>query len=309
MLGSSGSKSFIVFVGNLQMRRGIYFGGELIAHLIITRGRILLLLSMLVLPGCTHYIFYPMEEHVLEPDALGVSYEDIYVETSDNIRLHGWKLFAKDQATGTLLFFHGNAENISTHFTNVYWLTEHGYDVYLFDYRGYGKSEGEAELGPIVDDMELLIGYVLEAIPVKERIVVIGQSLGASLAIHAVAHTQYKERIAALVSVAAFSDYHDITQDVLAKSWIFWLFQWPLSKTVDNSYSPLKSIDNVAPIPTIILHSQQDEIIDYYHALKLYDSAQRPKQLVTLGGGHNYALSTERNRQALLNTLQTVSAH
>ena len=59
----------------------------------------------------------------------------------------------------------------------------------------------------------------------------------------------------------------------------------------------------------IILHSQDDEIIDYYHALKLYDSAQEPKQLVTLEGGHNYALSTERNRQALLNSLQSVTAH
>ena len=271
--------------------------------------RILFLLSILVLPGCTHYIFYPMEEHVLTPDVLGVSYEDIYVETTDNIRLHGWKLFAKDQAAGTLLFFHGNAENISTHFTNVYWLTEHGYDVYLFDYRGYGKSEGEAELDPIVDDMELLIGHVLEAIPLEEKLVVIGQSLGASLAIHAVAHSQYRDRISILVSVAAFSDYHEIAQDVLAKSRIFWLFQWPLSKTVNNSYSPLKTIDKVAPIPTIILHSQDDEIIDYYHALKLYDSAQEPKQLVTLEGSHNYALSTKLNRRTLLNALQGVAAH
>lgn len=271
--------------------------------------RILFLLSTLILPGCTHYIFYPMQEHVLQPDALGVSYEDIYVETTDNLQLHGWKMFAKDHTAATLLFFHGNAENISTHFTNVYWLTEHGYDVYLFDYRGYGESEGEAELGPIVDDMELLIGHVLEAIPAKEKLVVIGQSLGASLAIHAVAHSQYKERISALVSVAAFSDYHDIAQDALAKSWIFWLFQWPLSKTINNSYSPLKAVDTVAPITTIILHSREDEIIDYYHALKLYDSAQEPKQLVTLERGHNYALSTERNRRALLNALQTVTAH
>ena len=157
--------------------------------------------------------------------------------------------------------------------------------------------------------MELIIRLVLESMPVNENLFVIGQSLGASLAIHAVAHSQYKERISALVSVAAFSDYHDIAQDALAKSWIFWLFQWPLSKTINNSYSPLKAVDTVAPIPTIILHSREDEIIDYYHALKLYDSAQEPKQLVTLERGHNYALSTERNRRALLNALQTVTVH
>jgi len=290
------------------MRRRINFGGKLIAQSTMTKMRILFFLSTLILPGCTHYIFYPMKEHVLTPDALGVRYEDLYIETPGNIRLHGWKLFAQGQTAGTLLFFHGNAENISTHFANVYWLTEHGYDVYLFDYRGYGKSEGETELGPIVGDMELLIGYVLEAMPAKEKLGIIGQSLGASLAIHAAANSQYKERISALVSVAAFSDYHDIAQDALAKSWVFWLFQWPLSKTVNNSYSPLQSVDQVAPIPTVILHSQQDEIIDYYHAVKLYDAAQEPKQLITLERGHNYALSTERNRRALLNALQTVTA-
>ena len=85
--------------------------------------------------------------------------------------------------------------------------------------------------------------------------------------------------------------------------------QWPLSKIANNSYSPLKSVDKIVPIPTIILHSQDDEIIDYYHALRLYDSVQKPKQLVTLERGHNYALSTERNRRALLTSLQTLSAH
>ncbi|MGB5454819.1 MAG: alpha/beta fold hydrolase, partial [Gammaproteobacteria bacterium] len=149
---------------------------------------------------------------MLKPDTLGISYEDIYVETSDNLRLHGWKLLAKDQTAGTLLFFHGNAENISTHFANVYWLTAHGYDVYLFDYRGYGQSEGAAELDPIIDDMELLIGHVIDDLPADQKLIVVGQSLGASLSIYSVAHSEYRDRIAALVSVAAFSDYHDIAQ-------------------------------------------------------------------------------------------------
>lgn len=269
--------------------------------------RIILLSCILIISGCTNYIFYPMKEHVLTPDAIGVKYEDIYVETADNYRLHGWKLFSEGETEGTLLFFHGNAENISTHFANVYWLVAHGYDVYLFDYRGYGQSQGEAELDLIIDDMDLITGHVIDDLPEDQQLIVMGQSLGASLSIYSVAHSRYRDRIAALVSVSAFSDYHDIAQDALSKSWLFWLFQWPLSKTISNAYSPVESVDKVAPVPIFIMHSKEDEIIDYYHAEVLYEAALEPKQLITLEGGHNATFNLESNRQKLLNVLDIVT--
>jgi len=271
--------------------------------------RVILLSCILIISGCTHYIFYPMKEHVLTPDAIGIMYEDIFVETRDSLRLHGWRLFSEDEAEGTLLFFHGNAENISTHFANVYWLVTNGYDVYIFDYRGYGQSQGEAELDPIIDDMELLIGHVIDDLPVDQQLIVMGQSLGASLSIYSVAHSQHRDRIAALVSVAAFSDYHDIAQDALSSSWLFWLFQWPLSMTISNTYSPVESIDEVAPVPIFIMHSDEDEIIDYYHAEVLYEAALEPKQLITLEGGHNSTFNLDINRQELLEVLQSSAVY
>ena len=237
------------------------------------RGRglkhVILLSCVLLVAGCTDLIFYPMREHVLTPDALGIKYQDIFVETADELQLHGWKLFTEAEPRGALLFFHGNAENISTHIGNVFWLVERGYEVYLFDYRGYGRSQGEAELDPIVDDMQRLIGFTVTALPADRNLIVMGQSLGASLSIYAIAHSRHRDRIAALVSVAAFSDYHDIAQDALAKSWLFWFFQWPLSKTISNTYSPVESVARVAPVPIFIMHSAQDEIIPFYHAQRL----------------------------------------
>ena len=265
--------------------------------------RIILMSCMLLVSGCTRYIFFPMEDHVLAPDALGVRYEDIVAVTRDDLRLHGWKLFAEGEPEATVLFFHGNAENISTHFVNVHWLTEFGYDVYLFDYRGYGESKGEAELDAIVEDMQLLIGHVVDALPANEELVIMGQSLGASLSIYAAAHSDYRDRIAALVSVSAFSDYHDIAQDALAKSWLFWLFQWPLSKTISNTYSPVKVVDSVAPVPVFLMHSEADEIIPYYHAKRLYEAALEPRQLIPLEGGHNATFNIDSNREALLRVL------
>jgi alpha-beta hydrolase superfamily lysophospholipase len=270
--------------------------------------RVIILSCILLVAGCSNFIFYPMKEHVLTPDAVGVSYEDVYIETVDDLQLHGWRLFSESGAEGTLLFFHGNAENISTHFANVYWLVAHGYEVYLFDYRGYGLSQGEAELDPIIDDMQMLIGHVVEELPGHQKLIVMGQSLGASLSIYSVAHSQYRDRIKALVSVAAFSDYHDIAQDALAKSWLFWLFQWPLSKTISNTYSPVESVAKVSPVPIFIMHSKEDEIISIYHAQRLYEAALQPKQLIILEGGHNVTFNLDSNRQQMLDVLEAVAA-
>ena len=133
-----------------------------------------------------------------------------------------------------------------------------------------------------------------------------GQSLGASLSIYSVAHSRYRDRIAALVSVAAFSDYHEIAQDALSSSWMFWLFQWPLSKTINNTYSPIKIVDRVSPVPLYVLHSHEDGIIGFHHAQTLYDAALEPKQLVVLDGTHNATFNLDSNRQRLLDVLKVI---
>ncbi|WP_455207631.1 alpha/beta hydrolase [Kaarinaea lacus] len=268
--------------------------------------RILTFIILLQVTGCTSLIFYPMKDEVLTPDRLGTRYDDIYLSTEDNLRLHGWKLYADTLPVGTILYFHGNAENISTHFANVHWLTKHGYDIYLFDYRGYGKSEGETDLDLIIRDAEAMIGDVVGRQGVGD-IIVIGQSLGASIAIYAVAHSEYKKNITALISISAFSDYRAVTQDALSKSWLFWLFQWPLSYTISNKYSPVKFVGDVSPIPLFILHSPDDEIIMTYHAQRLLQEAREPKQLLILQGGHNTIFNFENNKKVLLESLKTLN--
>ena len=262
---------------------------------------------ILILSGvqlsCTNVLFQPQRVQFATPDRLGVMYEDVEFETHDQIKLHGWKLLASAELRGTVLFFHGNGENISTHFANVHWLTDHGYDVYLFDYRGYGKSEGEAELDAVISDMEMMIAYGVKQLPEDKKLIVLGHSLGGSLAIHAVAHSEFKYRIEALITVEAFSDYHEVTQDVLSTSWLTWLLQWPLSFTVDNTYSPLNSVAQIAPIPLVLMHSKQDEIIPFEHADYLYEAAVEPKKLQVVTGWHNMIFSNQKNRELLLNYL------
>ena len=248
-----------------------------------------------------------MKPHFITPDQIGTRYDDIFVTAEDGTRLHGWKLYSETDPIGAILYFHGNAENISTHFTNVYWLTKYGYDVYLFDYRGYGQSEGEADLGLIIKDSERMIEAIVKREDV-ENIIVIGQSLGASIAIHVVAHSKYKQHISALISISAFSDYHDVTQDALSRSWLFWAFQWPLSYTINNDYSPVKSVGSVSPIPLVIAHSSNDGMIEDYHAERLLNEANAPKQFLVLEGEHNSIFRHETNKTKLLESLDSLNA-
>jgi fermentation-respiration switch protein FrsA (DUF1100 family) len=262
------------------------------------------LLVLVMLTGCTNFLFQPMRVHFMTPDVLGAEYEDIYIKTSDDISLHGWKLLAEGNISGNILYFHGNAENISTHFANVRWLTKHGFNVYLFDYRGYGKSEGVSQLDAIISDMESMIGYTVKQIPEDEKLAIIGHSLGGSLAIYGVAKTSYRNRIKVLMTVEAFSDYRDATQDVLSLNWFTWAFQWPLSFTVDNSYRPINVAGEIAPIPLVLVHSTQDRILPFYHGEALYAVAEEPKKLKPVEGAHNHVFNLSENRRVMLKYLE-----
>lgn len=265
--------------------------------------RTLALLILFTAGGCSQYLFVPIQHQFITPDVLGILHEDIYLETDDGIHLHGWKLIAADNSMGTLLFLHGNGDNISSHFANAYWLVDKGFDVYLFDYREYGLSEGEVTLDNAISDVEKMIAYSVSQLGKKGKLIVMGHSLGGAIAIYAVAHSQYRDKISALVTIEAFSDYHDVTQDVLAKSWLLWPLQWPLSYTIDNSYRPLDSIGLVSPVPVCIIHSKSDEMIDMYHAQRLFDAAREPKTFLMIDSDHNNIFSKMENRQVLLDYL------
>jgi hypothetical protein len=266
----------------------------------------LIVIQCLFIASCSNFLFVPNRNLPISPDAVGITYEDINLKSSDDILLHGWKLSAVENRAGTILFFHGNGDNVSTQLPNTYWLPEQGYDVYIFDYRGYGRSEGEVNLDKIIQDMELMIAYTVQQLPEDEKLIVMGHSLGGSMSIYAVAHSDYLDSIRALITIEAFSDYHDVTQDVLSRSWLFWLLQWPLSFTVDNSYRPLDAIDMISPVPVLILHSEADDMIDIYHAYRLFDAAKEPKSLQLIVSDHNNIFSKAENRELLINYLKSL---
>jgi hypothetical protein len=264
------------------------------------RRALLVLLSWsALLAGCTSVFFQPMRGHVATPERIGLAYQDVYFEATDGVRLHGWFIPAQGAATGTVFFLHGNAENISTHIGSVYWLPKQGFNVFLPDYRGYGLSQGTPTMAGVMNDIGAAFDTLLARPDVDpQRIVVFGQSLGGSLAISYVARSPHRAHIRALAVESAFSDFRGIAQEKLASFWLTWPFQWLPLLMIDNGYSPLLTVDQVAPIPLLVILGERDLIVPPHHGRDLYARAREPKELwIVPDAGHIEALRTSENRE------------
>ncbi|MGA9031180.1 MAG: alpha/beta fold hydrolase [Sulfuricaulis sp.] len=258
--------------------------------------------------GCSGMFFFPYRGQVLSPEQLGLKYEDVYFTASDGIRLHAWLLPAEGKALGTILFLHGNAENISTHIMSVRWLPAQGYNVFLLDYRGYGASEGEPSVEGVQEDVNAAMRTLLSRPDVNpDRLVVFGQSLGGSIAIYNVAHSPYRQHIRALAVESAFASYRQIAREKLADFWLTWPLQYPLSWTVSDAYSPSDAVAGVSPIPLLVIHGDHDAIVPLHHGQRLYELAREPKQLwVVPGGGHIQAFQYQTYRDRFVAYLTEV---
>lgn len=268
---------------------------------------VLLALIMLLWPGCTGLFFHPLDRHLQTPDRLGLTWRDVWFTASDGVRLHGWFLpAAAGAATGTIVFLHGNAENISTHIAAVAWMPAAGLNVFLVDYRGYGRSEGTPTMDGLHRDTAAALAMVgtLDGVD-PARVVLFGQSLGGSIAITALAQAPQQQQVRALIVEGAFSGYRQITRDVLSRAWLTWPLQWPLALTVDDSYRPVESIAAIAPTPVLIIHGADDSIVPPAHARALYAAARQPKALwLVPQAGHIAALRSVALQRALVRYLQ-----
>jgi len=264
-----------------------------------------LIIILLQLSGCSGLIFLPEKKTYVTPAMLHIKSEDVYFHSGKNV-LHGWWLHAKSPVKGTVLFLHGNAENISTHIASVYWLPAQGYDVFLFDYRGYGQSTGKPDLPGIHQDYAAALNYLFHRADAnKTNVFVFGQSLGAAVVLVGTDTSPYKSSLRAVIVEGAFTSYRQVAREKFDDFWLTWLFQWPLSLTINDDYRPIDHIAKISPTPLLLIHSKQDEVIPFHNALELFAAAREPKTLwVVKNVSHIHAFTKPEYRQKLLEYLQ-----
>jgi hypothetical protein len=224
---------------------------------------------MLYLPGA------PGRTLSVTPFDIGMEYQDVYIETTDGVTLHGW--FIAGRSSQVLLFFHGNAGNISHRLDSIRQFQDLGLSVFIIDYRGYGQSEGRTTERGIYRDADAAWRYLIEDRGlVASDILIFGRSLGASVAARLAAQHQPL----ALIVESSFTSVPDIAQD---------LYPWLPARWLSRLSHATRDYVRDVQCPILVVHSRDDEIIPFRHGEEIYASANEPRTLLAIRGTHNDA--------------------
>jgi hypothetical protein len=242
---------------------------------------LLVLTGLVLVPGSEsamehHFIYFPDNQLIATPDRFGLDYEDVSFAAADGTRLHGWYLPGSPEQP-LILFFHGNAGNISHRLDNLRLLHRLGVSVFIFDYRGYGHSEGRASEAGTYRDARGALTWLQQRGWSRQRMVYFGRSLGAGVAVQ----LALEEPPAGLIletpfpSIAAMGRHHNPI--------LYITLGWLLDARYDN----LAKIGRIR-VPLLVLQGNRDRIVPQAMARRLFDAANEPKtwQLIP-GAGHN----------------------
>lgn len=270
-----------------------------------------LTLTLLLQTGCSSVFFYPDKVTYITPDRLNLEYDDVFLDTKDGETLHGWWLPAdapESAAKGTIYFLHGNAQNISSHLMNVAWLPEKGYNVFLIDYRGYGRSTGAPDIEGTLHDSETGLRWLMEQPQIEDGpIFLLGQSLGGALGIALASEWVQRQEQPLLDGVildGTFSGFRGIAREKLGSFWLTWPFQIPLSWTITDEYEGLDHIGRISPVPLMVIHSVRDGIIPFHHGEALFEAAEEPKGFLPTDTPHAATFVIPAYKEAVLEFME-----
>lgn len=272
--------------------------------------RLLWLALACVLVGCSSVFLHPDQVHYLADRELGTAVEDVWMEAEDGSVLHALYLPVTEARRGTVLFLHGNAENLSSHIHAVSWLPAQGYAVLALDYRGYGRSQGGASVGALHQDAATALAWLsARGAAQTGPLIVYGQSLGGSVAIRLIADHPPQTDVVAVIADSAFASYRGIAREKLGQVWLTWPLQWPLSWLISDQYAALDVVQRIAPIPLLLIHGEQDPVVPAAHSHRLFAAAADPKDLwLVPQGQHIDAVRRRALRERLLGYLAEVTA-
>ena len=213
--------------------------------------------------------------------------EDVWLRTSDQIRLHGWFITPQTTPSATIILFHGNAANVSHLSYTARQLAQRGFNVLLVDYRGYGRSEGRIEdETDLYADGNAAYDYVINQRSVlPDRVILYGQSLGTVVAIDLAS----QKKVGGLIIESGLSSASSMARTLLP--WFPSRLHW-MGRYRFESERKLAKVE----CAVLVTHGDPDNTIPTSEAHKLFAAAKEPKSLILVpGAGHNvFAYGGER---------------
>lgn len=246
----------------------------------------------------SHLVYHPYKSITVTPADLGYAFEDLEINTEDGYRLHGWFVPAEN-ADLTVLYFHGNAGNISGRLETIQLLHQLGLNVLIFDYRGYGQSQGKPTEQGTYWDAAAAWNYLTEQKGVDEdEIVIMGRSLGGSIA----AWLASRHDPAAAIIESTFTSAGDLGSEIYP-----WL---PVRWLITFEYATHEYIKQIK-VPIFMAHSPDDNVVPIHHGETLFGMAGEPKQFLELQGSHGsgFLETGARYRNALKSFLEQYTSY
>jgi fermentation-respiration switch protein FrsA (DUF1100 family) len=231
-------------------------------------------------------VYFPTREMEATPAQIGLAYEEIEFPAADAVRLHGWFIPA-EPARATILFCHGNGGNISHRLESIRIFHDLGLSIFIFDYRGYGASDGKPGEDGTYHDALGAWKYLTEKRGIAaDQIVLFGRSLGGAVA----AWLATKTTPRALIMESSFTSIPDVAAR---------LYPFLPVRLLSRFHYPAKEYIKNLSLPILIVHSPDDDIIPFEHGRELFASAREPKQFLEIRGSHNDGFLVSGNEYRL----------
>lgn len=268
-----------------------------------TTGVILLFILAygILLVSCENKIIYhPFKypDGMWEPGQVGVQVEDIYFNAADGAKLHGWYI-AAPEPKATVIWYHGNAGNITHRLENILRLKPLNWNIFIFDYRGYGRSEGSpTEEGLYLDSQAAYDTLIREKKPPLETLFIFGRSLGGVFALEVALNNS----AAGLILETTFTSAKDMVKKIFPFL--------PLGWAISSELNAIQKVSSVR-IPKLFLHGTEDEVVPFKLGRQLFEAAPEPKEFYAIkGANHNntYIVGGESYFAALGNFIKRHSA-
>jgi len=252
----------------------------------VARLLVVVVILILMLRWFEHsQVYHPDRILVATGNELGRPFEDVHFNASDGVKLHGW-YFPCDTNSArknlVVLICHGNAGNISHRLSLSRALLATGVNVFVFDYRGFGRSQGVPSESGTYLDAQAAHHWLQTRAFAPEKIILFGESLGGGVA----SEVAVREKTAGLVLQSTFSCIPDIGAE---------LFPWlPVRWIGSIKYDTCAKLPKIK-VPVLIMHSRADDLIGFQHAERNFAKANEPKLLWELQGAHNESVTDEEH--------------
>jgi len=231
--------------------------------------------------------YFPTHDEPATPATWGFKFEAIDFKSADGTPLHGWFIPARaESARATVVFSHGNAGAIGHHLGFVMWLAEAGYNVLMYDYRGFGKSGGTVDRRGMVDDVKAAFACARKRSDVNSRrLVSYGHSLGGAKSVTALGEAPVSG-LRAVVIDGAFASYQAMARVIGGQLG---------ASLVTDELAPKDFVEKLSPVPLLVVHGTRDEVVPISQGRQLFETARQPKTLFEVKAGrHGDSLSRDQ---------------